>query len=327
MKLVKVLPAFLVLALSVNSAHAIFDDSAEQPSSKVESSWLNDLVATGLADFTDYQIGDEWGKKPTTRETLKGHSPAFIRTSLATARYGGGTAFYLGKFNGHHMMATNHHVMPDARICGSRSAIFPLLQLQFHCEKFYGDWTGIDLALFSITVTQPEDEEKLAQIAGNFAWHKALYPGQELITAGYGVFRNQQRNLVVNDDGDCKVFSGKSDYRFIADPDKINPADYQAWSFATGCDVSHGDSGSSMVDRVTGEVVGIIWTTATQKPERIRSSSYLTEVLAKQSDDSWQWLSYGVPAPKIFDFLKEKLQSGAFKDPDTALTIETVLRN
>lgn len=320
------LVGLLVLGLTlVSNAHAIFDES------RLERDWpssigtIEGIVATGLADVTDYQIGDEWGKKPATRTTLRGLSPAFIRASLATASFGGGTAFYLGKFNGHHMMATNHHVMPDGRMCGSRSAAFPLLRKSFRCEKFYGDWTAIDLALFSITVPSREDEELLARVGRNFNFRVTLQPGQDLITAGFGSFNNPRRQLMVNEDRDCKVFSSRADYRFIDDPDRINPADYKAWSFATGCDVSHGDSGSAMVDRQTGDVVGIIWTTATQKPERIRNSSYLDDTLRKQGPDVWGWLSYAVPAPKIGEFLVQVLSSGSFPDVDIPTTIRAVL--
>ena len=314
------LPLVLVLALFATNAHAVFNDSNPEPD------WVQGLVSTGLADFTDYQIGNEWGKKPVSRDSLRGRNEAFSRTALATAHYGGATAFYLGKINGHHMMATNHHVMPNARICNSRSAIFPLLGKSYHCEKFYGDWTAIDLAFFSSTVPAGEDEAELAKIGRNFNFHTNLYAGQELLTIGYGIFRNSGRTLMANEDSDCKVFSEKADARFIADPDGINPADYKAWSFSTGCDVSHGDSGSAIVDRLTGDVVGIIWTTATQKPERIRDSSYLDQALKKQHADVWTWLSYAVPAAKMRDVLADLLSKGTFADADVAQTIQAIIQ-
>lgn len=287
------------------------------------------LFNTNTADFTDYQIGDEWGKKPVTRAMMDNHSPAFTRAALATARVGGATGFYLGKFNGHHVMATNHHVMTGPGFCNAhRKVTFPILGKSFACEKFFGDWTGIDLALFAIEVTNKDDEDQLARIGRNFNFRVTLTPGQDLLTIGFGVFRNERRALVAVEDADCKVFSDKNDARFISDPDRINPADYKAWSFATGCDVSHGDSGSAMVDRNNGDVVGIIWTTATQKPERIRSSSHLDDVLKRQNqDDIWNWLSYAVPAPKMKEFLEDFLSKNQLPDEDAVRTITTVLNN
>lgn len=295
-----------------------------QPTQKSASErFLNALI--GLADEKDYQIGSEWGKRAVRTENLEGQSDSFRRAALATARLGGGTSFYLGKFNGHHMMATNYHVLPKAELCGSRTAVFPLLNKRFACEKFYGNWPSIDLALFSIRVESTADEVVLSEVAGNFNYNVSLYPGQELITIGFGVFRNSERDLMANDDRDCKVFSAKEDYRFIADPDRINPADYKAWSFATGCDVSHGDSGSAMVDRMTGEVVGIIWTTATNKDARIQDSSFLDEVLTRQSPEVWTQLSYAVPAPKMREFLKDYLSRVRSSDPDLVPTLSAVL--
>lgn len=323
MKLIKSFkfsPVFLVFFLPVLS-HAILPE----PSKKATEAFLETL--TGLSDERDYQIGSQWGKRPITVSGLERETPEFQRAAMATARLGGGTSFYLGKFNGHHMMATNYHVLPKADLCSSRVAMFPLLNKRFACEKFYGNWPSIDLALYSIRVDSPDDEAVLSQVARNFNYKVALYPGQELITIGFGIFRNSDRALVANDDSDCKVFSPKEDYRFIADPDRINPADYKAWSFATGCDVSHGDSGSAMVDRVTGDVVGIIWTTATNKDTRIQDSAFLDEVLTRQTPEVWTQLSYAVPAPKMREFLKDYLSRVHTTDPDLVPTLDAVISN
>lgn len=310
----------LLVAFAATPAHAVFREGLFREAS------AKTLTGLGLlGEVTDYQIGDEWGKKPVTRDELGQKSPAFARAAAATARFGGGTAFYLGKINGHHMMATNHHVMPDGALCARRVAQFTMLERQFPCEKFYGDWTGVDLALFSISVGRADDEALLASIARNFDFRAHLQPGQPLLTIGYGVFGNPMREQMANEDSDCKVFSERDDFRFISDPDRINPADYQAWSFAIGCDVSHGDSGSAIVDRQTGSVVGLIWTTATNKPERIRSSRYLDGLLTKPNDDVWDWLSYAIPAPKIHEVLEEFLRNSSLADPDVDQTLHAVL--
>lgn len=319
-----------VLLLFVLSLSGLAHATAIDPQyfiDKGEALEIEELIGAGLGDAKDYQIGSEWGKVAVRANALEGKSAVFRRAALATAKFGGGTAFYIGQFNGHHMMATNYHVMPKADLCAARQAIFPLLGRRFSCEKFYGNWSGIDLALFSITVNSAEDEAMLEKIAANFSFNVALYPGQELITIGFGTFRNPARDLVANDDADCKVFSGKEDYRFIADPDRINPADYKAWSFATGCDVSHGDSGSAMVDRVTGEVVGIIWTTATDKDPRVQDSAFLEEVLKRQSAEVWTQLSYAVPAPKIREVLADYLSRVRTSDPDLVPTLEAIIEN
>ena len=218
-----------------------------------------------------YQIGSEWGKLPIVLSDLEGKDWPFRRASLAAARTGGGTGFYLGTFAGHHVMATNHHVYPRESSCRFSQINFPLLNVRASCAKYLGTWNSIDLTLFTVRVSEG-DVEKLEEVAANFAFDKPILKGDELVTAGFGTANNRRRRLMVNADSDCKVFSKDEEYRLMADPDDLNPGPYKAWSFANGCDVSHGDSGSAMVNRETGEVVGIIWTGRIPKSTKVQDS-------------------------------------------------------
>src|SRR5690606_34729203 len=98
------------------------------------------------------------------------------------------------------------------------------------------------------------------------------------------------QDLVANQDNDCIVYSETDDVRFMADPDDLNPGDYSVWSFANGCDVSHGDSGSAMVDRNTGEIVGIIWTGRIPKDKKVQDPAYLDSIYSSSSEDVWKQL-------------------------------------
>jgi len=274
----------------------------------------------------DYRIGDEWGKKPVTDEDLNSDE-FFRRMALATAKIrGGGTGFYLGEFNGQYMMATNHHVCPYEWSCGGGNAVqFPKLGLRTRVAQFYGSWSDIDLALFSIRIEDPAMVTKLNAVASPFAFHEDLRRGQKLVTIGFGVANNSNGALVANRDADCMVFSGPGEYRKMGDPDAVNPSDYAAWSFANGCDVSHGDSGSAMMDRETGRVIGIIWTGKIPKSSKVQSSAYLQELLKTGSEEIWQELSYGVPAVKMKAHLLERLKAGEFSEAEAA-TILTMLQ-
>jgi hypothetical protein len=129
---------------------------------------------------------------------------------------------------------------------------------------------------------------------------------------------------MANQDSDCYVFSQDSEYRLMGDPDEFNPGPYRAWSFATSCDVSHGDSGSAMVDRETGKVVGIIWTGRIPKKREIQSSSYLSRLFQDHGEEIWSELSYSVPAEKMGVFLTALLQTGI---PDgTKATLRELLK-
>lgn len=273
-----------------------------------------------------YQLGDEWGKKAVTQDTLASAGPVFQRAARATAKVGGATGFYLGTFNGKHIVATNHHVIPRAPGCQGRKAKFPLLKKkEFGCVTVLGSWSDIDLALFEIAVSSPEDAQMLSEVAGSFDFQNDVRTGQALLTIGFGVASNPFQQMVANQDADCKVFSKDAEYRHMADPDKVNPGTYNAWSFANGCDVSHGDSGSAMVDRLTGKVVGIIWTGRVPKNSQVQTSANLDALLQSQSEIIWEELSYAVPAKKIGEFLSDRVTGGSCGSPDTCDTLRALI--
>jgi len=290
----------ILLALSLNS-YALLPERQEK--SGIGQDYSN-TFSLDLAGSDDYRLGDEWGKKPVTLDSLRNESEAFKRAALATARTGGGTGFFLGKFEGEYVLATNHHVYQYAYSCLGTRIRFPMLAIEGTCDRFIGSWSDVDLAIFTIKLKNPQvDGPKLEAVAGNFAFSEDVTAGQKLLTVGFGVANNPSRTLVANQDSDCYVFSKKGEYRFMADPDRYNPGSYRAWSFSLGCDVSHGDSGSAIVDRESGKVVGIIWTGNIPKTPIVQTSRALTEIFEKQSEAIWQELSYAVPAVKIGEHL------------------------
>lgn len=274
-----------------------------------------------------YQIGNEWGKKLVTQESLKNESVAFQKTALRTAKFGSflgsGTAFYLGKFNGQHIMASNYHVITSADDCKNGRAEFTMINKIFKCEKFLGSWSDVDFALVTIKVSK-EDEASLEGLGQNMAWDSKLEKGQKLLTIGHGFANNSSQKLVANQDEDCIVYSKTDDVRFMADPDDVNPGDYSVWSFANGCDVSHGDSGSAMVDRLTGEMVGIIWTGRIPKDKKVQDPTYLSDIYHQNSEDVWKQLSYAAPAYKIKEVLTKSMDDGEVPI-DSEKTIRQIL--
>lgn len=283
-----------------------------------------------------YRLGDEWGKIPVTQEQLEDESSAFSRAARRTASFGGGTSFYLGKFNNEHVMATNHHVMETAPECKSKSAKFTKLGITAACDKFLGTWTSVDLTLFTLKGLSDADAKALGEVAENFDYAAELTNGQTLITIGFGIADNPLREMVGNQDSDCVVHSAdkavdgdefvtqKNSFRFMNDPDELNPGPYKAWSFANGCDVSHGDSGSAMVDRSSGRVVGIIWTARIPKNPKVQKSDFLRQLLKNPTIDIWKELSYAVPAPKIKEQLENAVKTEALDDHAKA-TIKAVI--
>lgn len=269
------------------------------------------IGAATLADTDSYRLGDEWGKRAVTMADLDKATPAFRRAALATGNLGGGTTFYLGKFAGAHVMATNHHVMPYDS-CSSRTARFRLLGVNAACESFLGTWPEIDLTLYTVRLSA-SDEAKLAPVAANFRMKEDVKSGQTLMTIGFGTAGNPTGALMANQDSDCYVFSQTGEYRLMADPDQFNPGSYRAWSFALGCDCSHGDSGSAIVDRQSGDVVGIIWTGRIPKARDMQNSANLTKVFQGKQEAVWDQLTYAVPAKKIGEVL-QRLTEGSLPE-------------
>lgn len=223
-----------------------------------------------------------------------------------------GTGFYLGKFNGEHVVATNYHVFENgsSTICNNSYSEALFLNngetLNLKCKESIGLWSDVDFALFTVQVP-PEKEYLLEGVGHNLAFNKSIYPGQKLLTVGFGVANNPTRTMMANQDDECLAFS--PEIRFMADPDDLNPGTYKVWSFANGCDISHGDSGSAMFDRETGEILGIIWTGRIPKNMKVRDNAYLEDILKNQSEDIWKELSYGAPASHIEMILKQVLNS------------------
>lgn len=287
-----------------------------------------DLSILGDYSSENYRIGDLWGKEEVTKSTFEQGTDVYRRTALAAIKLGGGTAFYLGKFDNRHIIATNYHVCPEKDSCTTGGevdiqAYFPIQGKRYNLVQWFGSWNAIDLALLEIQVPA-SDEAEMAKIAGPFKWDYEFITGTKLLSIGFGIADNPKRNMVAAYDRDCIIFSDDNEFRFMADPDDVNPAPYKAWSFAHGCDTSHGDSGSSVVDRKTGEVVGIVWTGRIPKSKSVQSSKYLTEILNNNDEEIWEELNYGVPAPKMKVILTEWMK-GNNRPPVTVSVLKAML--
>jgi hypothetical protein len=285
---------------------------------------MNAFASALASDSEIYRQGDEWGKKPVTAQLLA-ESESLRDIAYSTAKVGGGTGFFIGQFADRYVVATNHHVCPSSADCVGLEVLFPLLKISAEITELVGSWANIDLALLVIDLKIGQFE-KLNDYASTFAFDAQLTQEQELITVGFGIANNPNDEMMVNMDSDCKVFSASDEFKFMADPDALNPASYKSWSFANGCDISHGDSGSAMVDRQRGDIVGIIWTGKIPKSKLVQSSANLEKILLENSPLIWRELSYAVPAFKIGEFFAE-INAGEHRASQTAQEIiEAMLR-
>lgn len=294
--------------------------------------FIQSLSAFAIDTPNGCKMGSEWTKRDFTPADLSDSQSSRSKILNSIAQFGSGTSFYLGKFNKHHLMATNFHVAHDTDcILFENSpglhpipttADFPVLGFSANCVRYLGDkkargWNEIDFAIYEITLT-PEQETRLKGVGLKPAWNKPLQQGDLLITAGYGIAGNYKSHLQFTEDSDCKVFSATGDFRKKADPDPTNPEPYQAWSFANGCDGSHGDSGSPYLNRQTGEWVGLLWTGTLPKTPEVQNSVQLEQMIVDQNPKIWTELNYGVPLAKIQEKMNLLLKEGSLSADDQA---------
>ena len=264
---------------------------------------------------SDYQVGDIWGKHPISQ--LDQLPPYADKIAQVTARVGGGTGWFLGFFGGKAIMASNHHVCDGGRGCQRGSKVFfPLKNISLTVDAYYGSWTDTDIALFSVTVPS-KYIDFFRENASPLQFQRELTLDLPIMTFGFGVASNPNRSLMGGFDEDCRVLS--EEIRFLADPDEFNPGPYKVFSFANGCDVSHGDSGSAMVDRTNGEVIGIIWTGRIPKNKNAQSSDYIRQAENGNAEFIWSEMSYGAPAVEIKKVFQKVLTTTKNEELKTVL--------
>jgi len=282
------------------------------------------------------RVGDNWTKRAPTQDDIRDPNSSTRKAVLATGAYGGGTAFYLGKFNGHHLAATNYHVVKDTPCIffddmpglhpHPNTVDFESLGVSAECVQYLAGktlkgWDDIEFALIEIKPSAL-DEIKLKEVGLNVAFSKPLIQGTPLVTAGHGIAGNYQSKLQFTDDSDCKVFSKTDEFKFMADPDTKTPSSYNTWSFAHGCDGSHGDSGSALLNKSTGEIVGLLWTGMLPKSKEAQNSKELSGMISNNDAKIWTELNYGVPAAKIHEKMKSVILTGLLPK-DTLKTIQS----
>lgn len=235
-----------------------------------------------------------------------------------------GTAFYLGKFNGQHLMMTNFHVMPAGfRECREGAKVYFEMDKPrtFKCTSIIATFPDIETVFFAIHVSK--DDEYLFENRGlKFDFQKSYKPGDRLVTAGYGYYKNNKSRLTYENSETCLVVSDPSFPLFMKADDPEVRKTFNAWSFAHSCATSHGDSGSALVSEDTGKVMGLNWAATVRPDEIIKSKTSIFDWIQNKNPLMWSNMSYGVPNKYILmainkknnstlnEFLESNLQQG-----------------
>lgn len=253
-----------------------------------------------------YQVGEKWSKKHIHSASKR---VQILKESVGEvgAR---ATLFYIGKINDKHLAVTNYHVCPNINNKANR-CLEQWVKFFYYKNKKGKSLEGV---IKNVPLTQKNLDLAVVEIEFNnlIEFDRAPTPlvfsdsqpyhSQELISIGYGAYNNEYGVLMIEENSfECQVFSHQT--RLIQDPDIINPVDYSVYSFLHGCDVSHGDSGSPILDRNSMEVVGLLWTGKTPKHDSISQRGFEQLPL----EFLWKELNYASPGHLINQEL-EKLR-------------------
>lgn len=267
------------------------------------------LLLSFLSYSQNYTIGEKWDKKFIFEMPDKIQSLAPSIGEVGSSA----TMFYIGDFKNKHYVLTNSHVCPSKEKCFKRNILF-----FYHKNKKGEPLKGfikdvplinpnLDFALVEVSFINAssfESPPKPFKLSNKLPVHNT-----PLINIGYGVYNNEYGSLMAEASGDCKVYSKTKDIRKVKDPDTINPFPFSVYSFLIGCDVSHGDSGSPIIDFKSGQVLGILWTGKMPKDPKVRQK----DLSKLPYSFLWKELNYAVPSFYIYKELKSFFNNGQIK--------------
>ncbi len=251
-----------------------------------------------------YQIGDEWDAKKLTVDLVNNENSypiykAAINTVYIRTLFAAGTGFYLGEHNGQFLVATNAHVLKNIISCNVSPVTinFKFLKRSYTCANVIGIWRSIDFAILALN-TDGGARQRLRELDPlEIDRTDEIEKNTLLYSAGYGKQSGNLPELTLKGDDDCRVYSPTETFARLDNPQEKEAR--AVLSFAVGCDISPGDSGSPILDRKTGKLLGIIWSTYAPKPVTFQTRAFMERLRSEESDDIWKYMAYAVPVAEI----------------------------
>ncbi|PIP96512.1 MAG: hypothetical protein COW00_10205 [Bdellovibrio sp. CG12_big_fil_rev_8_21_14_0_65_39_13] len=306
-------PIAMVLALLLTAC-------GQSKDSGLLSSADNSRLENQSSSSSPYRLGSSWDRIDLLSQPQYLQDLQIRRAALATAKiisaFNIGTGFYLGNIDGEYLVATNYHVFANVLTCGLTTFAplvkFTLAGVSGICKRIIVDLPDIDLIIFSLEKTAAIENGMRDILPLRFAFDTEISKGTPLLTIGHGRALNENLYPRLEMSSDCRVLSPDSRYKILSNPDPDDHLKLEVWSFATGCDLSPGDSGSAVINAKSGHVLGLFWASPSPKPTVYQVSDYLRNIEVNESRDVWKNLSYAVPSviikDKLVDFIKDDTQ-------------------
>ena len=244
-----------------------------------------------LTDQT-HTIGETFSRSFINKSNISSLPESVLPFAKSVARFGRGTAFYIGSQSDRHFMMTAAHTALGSLArekLGERASllnkpttlckVFPSEQnsdfREFHlvlagvyvtCKKLVYINEETDTAVFEINIhdqNMPEPIKIEAQV-------QPLEFGTQLGFFSYSSFENLGTNgefdLVYSSDSDCRNFTSDK-YDTVSSVSIIDDKEILHKVFTVGCDFVGGDSGGPVLNLETGALVGMVFA---QRSEGLR---------------------------------------------------------
>ncbi len=245
------------------------------------------------------QVGQTWDRKPAV--SIYKQSVAVLLQKSHGQDFYRGSAFYIGKHFGKHVVITNQHLLRYR--CSKTFFVFSEYNNQikkFRCKKILNSWgpeVGLDLALVELNIKE-EDNDFFNGKALKIDWNWLPSAGQRFRSIGAArrdAHMSMARFYLTEESSRwCRLFSKEREFVEIS-------SIQLRYAFVTGCDASHGDSGSPIFDYASGYVVGIL--SAISEVSKLQSDEDLDEIMGSDLDQLIPYFSYALALSPIKSIL------------------------
>jgi len=247
-----------------------------------------DAESAPSSDSGVFWIGQDWSRQFVTQEYFNQQPSSIQKLILHTAkidtRKGHGTGIYLGRG----LMLTNSHVV-RGRECRNLTIQIWNQSESVSCRKILWSDRDVDAAIIEI------DDQSLYHLEGYRLNNRRNLPRftERVATAGFGTTLNPNLSMTIDSSSECTVVSN-NEMRFMPPPGTSPGLAYNVWAIPLTCDTSPGDSGAAVIDRDSGELVGLIFGGRLRKNHQINIGS-----INYQDAMIWDQLSYAIPIREI----------------------------
>lgn len=262
-----------------------------------------------------YYIGKSWSKRPFPQKQSNTNLLKELKDNIIAVTDGmnKATASYMGRTaSGLHLVLTNMHVIDDFNACQGvmKNAPFHFEQpmgASYYCERELMRFPEVDLSIISLAALPSDpilNQKKGLSLAQNFTF----IDSQRFLTAGFGIYKNEGRKLVIDDSDECRLISEPGNFHQMnGDSGKA-----KIWSMAVACDISIGDSGSPLIDKESGKIVGLMWSGVYPKFKDRSSFESIEKIIDSSPELVWKSYNYAVPVTEIQNYLEAQEDSLRF---------------